>query len=345
MLRYAGPFLLLASIPALYYTAGPVASLATIGLLLAALLGAELLSGRGQVLSTGGGPFGHRLLPYAYIPLQLCVTAWAIGEAAHTTAVGIVCLGLSVGVTTGVFGMLAAHEMIHSRNRSERFLGTAMLTGMAYRHFRIAHVQGHHRWAGTERDSATARLGESFYAFLPRTLAGQVREAYAFESKRCRAHGRSAIANRVVQDGLVVALLLVSIAVFFGMSGLAFFVVQSAVAILVLEMFNYIAHYGLVRRKTANGRWEPLDDRHSWNSSNVAANLLIFNMGRHAYHHRKPAAPYEGLQFVHAAPELPAGYAAGILLALIPPLWRRVMDPRVRRTEDVRRADSPLLEA
>jgi alkane 1-monooxygenase len=176
-------------------------------------------------------------------------------------------------------------------------------------------------------DSATARLGESFYAFLPRTLAGQFHEAFCFERKRCG--GRGLLANRVIQDVAVTMILFSATAFFAGAAGLIFFVAQGVVAILVLEMFNYIAHYGLVRRRIGNGRWERLDDRHSWNSSNVAANLLIFNMGRHSDHHRKPAASYENLQFVRAAPELPAGYAASILLALVPPLWRRVMDPRV----------------
>ena len=52
-------------------------------------------------------------------------------------------------------------------------------------------------------------------------------------------------------------------------------------------------------------------------------------MGRHSDHHRRPAAPFEQLRRLDAAPELPAGYAGSILLAFVPPLWRRVMDKRV----------------
>jgi alkane 1-monooxygenase len=99
----------------------------------------------------------------------------------------------------------------------------------------------------------------------------------------------------------------------------------------VLELFNYIAHYGLVRQTDTAGRPEALTDAHSWNSSNVLANSLIFNMGRHSFHHKRPAAPFQGLQRIQTAPELPAGYAGSILLALAPPLWRRVMDDKVRR--------------
>jgi alkane 1-monooxygenase len=345
MLRYSGPFFILASIPLLYYVVGPIAPLAAIAILLAALIGAEFLSGRGHLQETTGGQNGYRLLPHAYIPLQLGVTVWAIAVTARTSNLAVVCLGLPVGVAAGVFGVLAAHEMIHSRRRGERLLGTAMLTGMAYRHFRIAHVYGHHRWAGTERDAATARLGESCYGFLRRTLAGQLREAYEIENRRCRLRGCTALSNRVIQDVVVTSLLLSAIGLFVGVTGLLFFITQSVVAVLVLEMFNYVAHYGLVRHKAEDGRFERLDDRHSWNSSNVAANLLIFNMGRHAYHHRKPAASYEKLQFVRSAPELPAGYAASILLALIPPLWRRVMDPKVQGSDRSQRANSRFVGA
>ncbi len=220
--------------------------------------------------------------------------------------------------------MLTAHEMAHSKSRGERMLATWMLSGMAYRHFRIAHVHFHHRWAATELDSATARLGEGFYAFLARTVPGQFLEAWRFERKRCA--GRPLFDNRSVVDVAATVLILGAIFAIWGLAGAAFFAAQSAVAIVVLELFNYIAHYGLRRRSDTAGRIEPLGDRHSWNSSNVLVNLLIFNMGRHSYHHRRPAAAYESLQFIGGAPELPAGYAGSILLALVPPLWRRVMD-------------------
>jgi alkane 1-monooxygenase len=108
-----------------------------------------------------------------------------------------------------------------------------------------------------------------------------------------------------------------------------FFAAESVVAISVLEMFNYVAHYGLLRERKASGAFEPFAARHSWNSSNMMANPIIFNMGRHSDHHTRPSSPYETLRYIEDSPELPAGYAGSILLALVPPLWRRVMDPRV----------------
>ena len=316
-LRFASPFVFALSIPALYYLVGPDAPFLTVAALLFALIGAELIAKREQGPELQGPLF--RALPNLYVPVQLVVIVWATIVAPRT---GFMALALSVGVTTGVFGVLAAHELVHGHNRAERLLGLVMLTGMSYRHFRVAHIFGHHRHAATARDAASARLGESFYAFLPRTVVSQFADAWAFEAKR--THGRLA-ANRIARDILATLALYAAIALALGWRGLAFFVVQSIVGIVVLELFNYIAHYGLAR-----GPREPFTAAHSWNSSNALANALIFNMGRHSWHHARPAASFESLRYVPTAPELPAGYAGSILLALVPPLWRRVMDPAVQ---------------
>ena len=328
MILYAGPFLLLASIPAFYLGAGAAGPLLTIALLLAFLIGAEFVSPRGRVLKLGQGARNFRTLFYVYVPLQIACVVWATASAATASPLGFASLVLGTGVTTGVFGMLAAHELVHSRSKGERMLGAIMLSAMAYRHFRIAHVHVHHRYAATLRDSATARLGEGFYAFLLRTLPGQFLESWRFE--RVRRPGRAFLNSRIVADIVVLLLSFAAVTAVWGLRGLLFFALQSFVAITVLELFNYIAHYGLLRRADAQGHFEPLADRHSWNSSNVLVNLLIFNMGRHSYHHRKPSISYQDLQFVAQAPELPAGYAGSILLALVPPLWRRVMDGRAK---------------
>lgn len=340
MLLYGGPFLLLASIPAFFYALGPAGPLLTIGLLLAALIGAEFVSTRGDVIRGASKPGRYRVLFYVYVPLQLASIVWAINGSTHTSALGVLSLIVSVGIATGVFGMLAAHELVHSRSRAERVLGGVMLGGMIYRHFRIAHVHFHHRFAATESDAATARLGEGFYAFLIRTVSGQFAEAWNFE--RARPGARALLANRAMNDLAVAILVCAVIFAVWGPLGLVVFLAQSAIAITVLELFNYIAHYGLKRRADFTGRLEPLGDHHSWNSSNVLVNLLIFNMGRHSYHHRKPSASYQDLQFVCTAPELPAGYAGSILLALVPPLWRHVMDHRVEKLRTEKFGSAPL---
>ena len=318
MLRYCGPFLFLFSIPLFYYALGPTAPLFSVALLLVALTGAEFVAARGDGSEAGMGR-NFRLLIWLYIPLQLFAIIWGVMVSGAASAAGFAALAISLGVTTGVFGVLAAHEALHSGDQAKAFLGVGLLTAMSYRHFRIAHIHGHHRWAGTEKDAATARLGESFYAFLLRALHGQFREAWRIERRR---GGR-----RLLLDAGVMLALFAAIGFFVGPRALGFFLSQSVVAILVLELFNYIAHYGLARTRGADGKLEALGDHHCWNSSNVLANHLIFNMGRHSHHHRRPAASFETLK-ARPAPELPFGYAACILLALAPPLWRLVMDEK-----------------
>ena len=329
VLRYVGPFLFAISIP-FFHTFAPAGPFLTVGLLLLALIGAEAISPRGAVPFASPDTASFRWLPNLYVPAQLTVIGWAVAVASHTTGAGFAALALSVGVTTGVFGMLAAHELVHGHSKVEHALGLAMLTGMTYRHFRVAHIFGHHRWAATDRDPATARLGESFYAFLVRTVLGQFTDAWRIETARITARRQPFLRHRIAGDVTAMAVVYIVIFALAGWRGDAMFAAQSAVGVIVLELFNYIAHYGLARAPLPKGH-EPFGDRHSWNSSNVLANTMIFNMGRHSYHHTRPAASYQSLKWVSEAPELPAGYAGSILMALIPPLWRRIMDPAVQR--------------
>lgn len=337
IVAYLGPFVMLGSIPAFYIVFGAAGPFLTIALLLAALIGAETMSVRGEPITPKHSRRAFRLLAFAYVPLQLTAIVWAMNEAAHQSPAGYLALLFSVGILTGVFGMLTAHELIHSKNAVERGFGTAMLTGMCHRHFRVSHIHGHHRHAGTHNDPSTARYGESFYMFLWRTVPGQVADAWRHE--KLRSAKRGVFANRVYGDVAVMAAIFAVIAARWGWKGVVFFAAQSAIGMITLELFNYIAHYGLSRAALTEGRLEPFGDRHSWNSSNIFANTIIFNMGRHSDHHRRPTAQYQDLRYLRAAPELPAGYAGSILLATIPPLWRRVMDPAVEATRALQLAE------
>jgi alkane 1-monooxygenase len=323
-IKFAGPFAFALSIP-LLYAAAPEAALIVPAAIPLALLIAEQL----PLKFVGDKPSAmFRGLPVLYVPLQLAITAWAAHQASvNPSGAPFAALAISTGACAGVFGVLAAHELVHSRTAWHQALGTAMLYGMTYPHFRIAHIHGHHRHAATERDASTARPGESFYAFLPRTLWQQLACACAFEERRCAARELPLLRNRLVRDAVIITQLYLGIGLLWGWHADALLAAESAIGIVVLELFNYIAHYGLVRRSTG-GRPEPFANRHSWNTSGLG-NLLIFNMGRHGHHHRKPAISYEGLRAA-AGPELPLGYSGSIILALIPPLWRMVMDGRAR---------------
>jgi alkane 1-monooxygenase len=327
--RYWAAFAFLALIP-LGGALGGAWTFLLIAVLPIALIAFDEWLGDEQAARPTPGPY--RLLPYLYIPAQIAVMAWVAWLAARNTTplLDLVGLTLSTGVAAGVFGFIAAHEMVHSSAPRERLLGLAMLAAMLDMPFAISHVQGHHRRAATFEDPASARRGESLYAFIPRSLAGQVREAWQFETRRLERAGRPVFDfdNRMVVYATVEAAL-IAMAAAWSWRALAFLVADAVIAVVLLEAFNYIAHYGLTRRRRANGRLEPLHPRHSWNSRRRANNATLFNMGRHADHHRFSARPYEQLEPMRGAAMLPAGYASVLLLAFIPPLFMRLMDPRV----------------
>jgi alkane 1-monooxygenase len=274
-----------------------------------------------------------RWLPRVYIILQLAANAYAALLVARPTTSLLEAAGLtlSAGVTTGVFGFVAAHEMIHSRNARERALGLALLGSVFYMHFRIAHVYGHHRRAATRDDPATARLGEGLYAFLLRSVIGQLYEAWQFDAPRRH--------RRMIRYVGVEALFMVVLALL-GWRVLAFVIAVALIAVVLLESFNYVAHYGLERRIGPDGRAERLSPQHSWNSARRMNNASLFNMGRHSDHHRRITQSYEGLELLSGESQLPSGYAAALLTALVPPLWRTIMDSRARDAAEQRFVDA-----
>jgi|SRR5580658_1189081 alkane 1-monooxygenase len=336
------PFLFLASVPLAHMVSAEAPWLVLPGLFFTFItLDAWFGEPRTSPVPTGSGTF-YRLPLWGYIPAQLAIILWGIATASRSGGASeFAALALSTGVMAGIFGMLAAHEMIHSRLGAERALGLAMLCGATYPHFRISHIYGHHRLAGTREDPATARHGENAYRFVLRSVAGQLAHAWLFERTLASARGRPVLANRMYRYLAIVAVLYGAVALGFGWRGVVFLLVESAVAIFILELFNYVAHYGLERRMTETGRVEKLGPNHSWNTAHWFNNLALFNGGHHTDHHRAPSAAYQNLRAQSGGPPLPAGFAGSIFLALVPPLWRRVMDPRVasRQGETAESAD------
>jgi len=325
-LRYLTPFTFLALLPLGGWLGGPWTFIAAAATPLCLVTLDTMLGAEAAPAQPSSGR-AARWLPRIYVLLQLAAIAWAAAWVARpaTSLLEAAGLAVSTGVTTGVFGFVAAHEMIHSRDSRERALGLALLGSVLYMHFRIAHVHGHHRRAATFDDPASARLGEGLYAFLARSVAGQFREAWAVEARRQRRGGH----NRMVTYLAIETALLIAVALVSGRA-LAFLVATAVVSVALLETFNYVAHYGLSRRTGPDGRAERLGPQHSWNSGRLMNNAALFNMGRHSDHHRRTTRAYERLEALSGAAELPSGYAAALVTALVPPLWRRVMDPRAK---------------
>ena len=245
----------------------------------------------------------------------------------HDAVLGFVSLAVAAGITTGVFGMLVAHEMAHSKSRGERRLAAVMLSGMLYRHFRIAHVHVHHRWAATEHDSATARLGEGFYAFLARTVPGQFLEAWRFERRRCGE--KPAYANRAISD---IAVSLVTLTANLRTMGLAW----GGILCRAIGHRHHRARAIQLHRPLRSHAAHATPCEGSSHSTTAIAGtaatswsiFLSSTWAGTAITTANLRRPYESLEYIHSAPELPAGYAGSILLALVPPLWHRVMDEK-----------------
>jgi alkane 1-monooxygenase len=330
--RYLTPFAFLALLPLGGWLGGGWTFMAAAATPLC-LAGLDMALGEEALPRLQANGRACRWIVRAYVVLQLCATGWAAALFARpgTTLLEAGGLILSAGVTTGVFGFVAAHEMVHSESPRDRALGLTFLASVFYMHFRIAHVHGHHRRAATFDDPASARLGESLYAFLVRSIAGQLGEAWAFEQQRRRNAARPVIGpgNRMLAYVTIEAALLLGLAPVSARAAL-FLLATALIAVLLLESFNYVAHYGLSREAGGDGRIERLSPRHSWNSARRMNNAALFNMGRHSDHHRRTTRPYQQLQPLAGAAELPSGYAAALLTALVPPLWRRTMDPRAQ---------------
>ncbi len=279
-----------------------------------------------------GHSIAYRLPLWLYAPTQAALIAWALWTVANRPLAPLELAGLtlSLGAANGVVGITVAHELMHRRGALERALARVLMASVSYTHFCIEHIHGHHRNVGTPGDPATARLGESLYAFLRRCVAGSLRSAWTIECARLARRGRArwGPGNAMLRYGLAQALIYAAVAAAFGWLGLVVFMLQGAVAFSILEVINYVEHYGLARRRLGPERFEPVSTRHSWNSSHRVSNWFLFELARHTDHHLDPGRPYPALRHVEDSPQLPSGYGGMFLLALVPPLWRRVMDSR-----------------
>jgi alkane 1-monooxygenase len=273
-----------------------------------------------------------RLATWLAVPLQGALLWWGAAFVTKPTASLVELTGVvvAVGTTGGVIGITVAHELAHRASRLDRGLGKLLLVMVCYFHWATEHVAGHHRRVATPEDPATARLGEALPAFLVRSVAQTFVSSWHIEATRNARRGvQSRLKNPVLWGVLASCALAVVLYFAFGWLALGFFFAQSAVAIAFLETINYIEHYGLERRQLRPGIYERVTPLHSWNASQWLTNVLLFNLQRHSDHHAWPARPYYKLRHHPQAPQLPTGYAGMALLAMVPPLWRRVMDPRV----------------
>ena len=239
-------------------------------------------------------------------------------------------LGAAVGMSGGSIGITTAHELIHRQNKYMRGIGVLLLVLCCYGHFRIEHVYGHHKHVATKEDPATARRGENFYFYFIRCVINSVISSWNIEKNILDKKNINTLSlqNRMLHY-FVLEIIFLFIAFFVaGINGLVFVIFHSFVSITLLELVNYIQHYGL-ERKMQNGKYERFTDHHSWNSRHISANWSTFNLGLHAEHHQSASKHYPLLSQEEKVIEMPANYSIMLIMALIPPLWFFIMDRKL----------------
>lgn len=274
----------------------------------------------------------YRLLTWFTVPMHFIVLiaiAWFVGTQSLTIW-SVIVLALTAGSYSGL-GINTAHELGHKKPAIERFLAKIVLAVPAYGHFCIEHNRGHHRDVATPEDPASSRMGESIYKFVLREIPGSAKRGWAVEKERLARLGKSewSLQNDILQSYAISVLLQGGLIIAFGWIMIPFLAIHNFFAWFQLTSANYIEHYGLLRQKQSNGRYERCQPYHSWNANYVFSNILLFHLERHSDHHANPTRRYQSLRNFDGIPQLPNGYFGMYMLAYIPWLWYKVMDKRV----------------
>lgn len=281
--------------------------------------------------------FWYRAITMIWFPVQgltIFGLIWYVTQSDHLATWEQIVLFFGVGVLTGTIGIVYAHELLHQSNTLERWMGDLLLATVLYSHFRTEHLLVHHRHVGTPRDAVTARYNENFHRFFFRVLWECPRSAWQAERAMLARRNLPVLSLRNPfwrYGGLQISAIALAIGLG-GWQGVALFLLQAISAIWQLELTNYVEHYGLTRKHLGEGKYEHVKPHHSWNASHTATNWLLINLQRHSDHHYKPDRRFPLLQTYDEtkAPQLPFGYPLMAAIATIPPLWLRMMNPRVR---------------
>ncbi len=229
-----------------------------------------------------------------------------------------------------------SHELGHKKDWLGRKIALFNSALCAYGHFSIEHNRGHHRHVSTPEDPASSKMGESIYRFVFREMPGAYFRAWDLESERLERKGQSvwSLDNEIVQAGLLTLALYGGLIAWLGAPVVPVLLIIALWGAFQLTSANYIEHYGLLRQKLPNGRYEPCRPHHSWNSNHLASNLVVFQLQRHSDHHANPTRSYQSLRDFPDLPTLPSGYFGMFLIAYVPPLWYAVMDPLLIKATD-----------
>ncbi len=325
--------LVLATGEGVFWWFGPIATFVVIPVL-DHLVGADAENPTESALARMENDRFYRWINFCYLPgqyLSLVFACWIwANDWPDISLVDKLGLMATLGIICGI-AISTAHELGHRRPGLERSLSKLALAQSGYGHFFVEHNRGHHVRVATPADPASSLLGESLYAFIPRSVAGGLTSAWRIERARFARTGTShwSLRNDVLNGWLLSVAVFSILTAWFGLPVLPWLVGQAIIGFCMLETVNYLEHYGLRRQRLADGRYERIRPSHSWNSNTIVANVCLFHLQRHSDHHAHPLRRYQTLRHADEAPQLPAGYATMMLIAMVPPLWRRIMDSRV----------------
>lgn len=274
----------------------------------------------------------YRWITYLLVPVlwaSFIIICVFVGSQ-PLSATGLLAMIINTGGGLG-FAINLGHEMGHKKSTLERWLAKLALVPACYGHFYIEHNRGHHRDVATPVDPASSRMGESIYRFVLREMPGGFRRAWQLERERLARCGKSpwSLDNEVLQPALISLALYGALVAALGWQILPFLLLSAFWGAFQLTSANYLEHYGLLRRKLENGRYEVCQPHHSWNSNHLFSNWALFHLQRHSDHHAHPTRRYQSLRNFPDLPRLPSGYFGMFLLAYVPPLWFRLMNPRL----------------
>ena len=270
------------------------------------------------------------ILVFPFIVMLFFSGMWVASETNSMLGAGF--LGASIGMATGSVGLPAAHELIHRTGKIFQSIGLLTLLFCFYGQFRIEHIHGHHSKVATVSDPATARPGENVYIFLIRCVTKSWWSAWKIEKRLIERKEQPLFSykNRMIFYFFQQLILLISTWFFCDVKGLIFLTTHTVVAILLLEIVEYIQHYGLQRLKTDQAEIEPYNKKHAWDCRHYATNWSTFNLGLHSDHHSKPGKRFPLLSNQAPQNEMPFSYPIMILLALVPPIWFKIMNHRIK---------------
>jgi len=289
----------------------------------------------------------YRFITYVWTYCQMGFMFWgayAIATEKFSNAIHAFAFVFSFSLVTGGIGITVAHELGHKKSWLEQLYSRLLLMSVSYMHFLIEHNRGHHVYVATPVDPATARKNETFYRFWVRSVLQGYAHAWQLENERLRKKGSRffSVGNQMIWFLLLpiafAAVLTAFAGVFAGRIAWevpAFFLLQSIFAFTLLELVNYVEHYGIQRKEIAPGKYERVNPLHSWNASHIVSNFFLFQLQRHSDHHVYAGKRYQVLNHYDESPQLPYGYQTMILLALIPPLWFKAMNARLEHWQQV----------